>query len=197
MTPSPITRRRLALLVALALPFALTACDSTDPGGGGGNGDTFFLPAQNVEFNFSFDGGDLQPDVLNDVASSNTANLVSFIEARGFTVDDVVAVAIRPGSAELRIAQPPLNAGVSGFDRIQVSVRPEGATAAGALVVSGSDFAGNDDDTVDLDIDDGDFTLTVQTGDFEGRLQVDPSDQILDAGYQVQVQFDVIIEVQG
>ena len=197
MTHTLTSTRRLALVLALALPFTLTACDSTDPGGGGGGGDnTFFLPAQSVEFDFSFEGGDLQPDLLNPVGSDNTANFIAFIQEQGFSVDDVVGVAIQGGSAELRIAQP-IQSGVNEFDRVQVSIRPEDATAAGALVVSGSDFAGNDDDTVDLDIDAADFTLTVQTGAFEALLQVEPSDLILDANYTVEVSFDVVIEVEA
>lgn len=198
MTHTLTSTRRLALVLALVLPFALTACDSTDPGGNGGGGDdTFFLPAQSVEFDFSFDGGNLQADVFNDVESDNTENLIAFIESRGFSVDDVVGVAIQGNSAELRIAQPPLDAGVNGFDRVQVRLRTEGASAAGALVISGSDFAGNEDDTVDLDVDSGDFTLTVQTGAFEALLQVDPSNMILDQNYVVEVSFNVVIEVEA
>lgn len=186
--------RRAALLVALALPFVLTACDSTDAGGG----DTFILDQQNpprVEFTFRFDGGDLQAGVLNDVLSENSENLVTFIESKNFTVDDVVSVAIKNGTAEFRIEQPPLNAGVNGFDQVQVRLRPGGATSAGSVVATGSGFS-SADDTVDLDVSASDLATAVQTGAFDALLQVDPSDLVLDTDYTVEVSFQVLIEVQ-
>lgn len=187
MTSSSL--RRLALL--LALPLVLTACDTADPNGG----DSFFLPEQHVEFDFVFEGDDLEPEVLNDVISENAANLIGFIEDRGFTVDDVIGATIQDGTAEFRIAQPPLGAGVDGFDRIEVRLRTEGATTAGTPVATGEGFTGSSD-TADLDIRANDFTTTVQTGAFEAILQVDPSAAILDETYRVEVSFDVLIEVQ-
>ena len=186
MTPTVL--RRAALL--LALPLLLTACDTADP-----NGDTFFLPEQRVEFDFVFDGGALSPDVLNDVISENAVSLVSYVESRGFTVDDVVGATIQDGTAEFRIAQPPIGAGVNGFDRIEVRLRTEGATTAGTTVVTGSGFTSTSD-TADLEIRTADFRTTVQTGPFEGILQVDPSASVLDDTYRVEVSFDVLIEVR-
>lgn len=180
--------RRLILL--LALPLLLTACDTADT-----NGDSFFLPEQRVEFDFVFDGGSLEPNVLNDVISENAESLISFIENRGFTVDDVIGATIKDGTAEFRIAQPPIGAGVNGFDRIEVRLRTEGATTAGTPVATGTGFTGTSD-TADLDIRANDFTTTIQTGAFEAILQVDPSDAILDEAYRVEVSFDVLIEVQ-
>lgn len=187
MTSSAL--RRLALL--LVLPLLLTACDTAET-----NGDSFFLPEQRVEFDFVFDGGSLQPNVLNDVISENAESLIGFIESRGFTVDDVIGATIKEGTAEFRIALPPIGAGVNGFERIQVSLRTEGATTAGTLVVTGDGFTSTND-TADLDIQASDFTTTVQTGPFEARLQVEPSDAILDETYRVEVSFDVLIEVEG
>lgn len=181
--------RRAALL--LALPLLLTACDTADPNGG----DTFFLPEQRVEFDFVFDGGALNPGVLNDVISENAVSLVSYIQSRGFTVDDVVGATIKNGTAEFRIAQPPIGAGVNGFDRIEVRLRTEGATTAGTTVVTGSGFTSTSD-TADLEIRTANFQTTVQTGPFEGILQVDPSPAILDDTYRVEVSFNVLIEVR-
>lgn len=186
MTASSL--RRLALL--FALPLLLTACDTADP-----DDDSFFLPEQRVEFDFVFDGGALNPDVLNDVISENAETLVSYIESRGFTVDDVIGATIKDGTAEFRIAQPPFGAGVNGFDRIEVRLRTEGATTAGTPVATGAGFT-DTSDTADLDIRANDFTTTVQTGPFEAILQVDPSDAVLDETYRVEVSFDVLIEVQ-
>ena len=186
--------RRLALLVAVALPFALTSCDSTDSGGGGEN--TFLLPSQRVEFDFEFDGGDLDAEVLNDVFSENTVNLIDFIEDEGFTVDDVVSVTIAGNAAEFRIAQPPFNAGVNGFDEVRVSLRPEGASSAGSVVATGSGFNGASD-TANLDLSTTDFATIVQTGAFEARLQLDPSALIQDTDYRIEVSFNVSVEVEG
>ncbi len=179
--------RRLALL---ALPLLLTACDST------GTDDSFFLPAQRVEFDFVFEGGSLETGVLNDFISEDAESLIGYIENRGFSVDDVIGATIRDGSAEFRIAQPPFGAGVNGFERIEVRLRTEGATTAGTPIATGAGFTGTND-TADLEIRANDFTTTVQVGPFEAILQVEPSDDILDETYRVEVGFDVLIEVEG
>ena len=186
--PSALRLRRLALL--LALPLLLTACDTADPD------DSFFLPEQRVEFDFVFEGGSLESGVLNDFISENAESLVGYIENRGFTVDDVIGATIKDGSAEFRIAQPPFGAGVNGFNRIEVRLRTEGATTAGTPVATGAGFVGTSD-TADLEIRASDFTTTVQIGAFEAILQVEPSDDILDETYRVEVSFDVLIEVEG
>ena len=186
MTASSILRR----FALLALPLLLTACDSAD------SADSFFLPAQRVEFDFVFEGGSLDPGVLNDVISENAESLIGYIENRGFSVDDVIGATIRDGSAEFRIAQPPFGAGVNGFERVEVRIRTEGATTAGTPVAIGTGFTGTSD-TADLEIRANDFTTTVQVGAFEAILQVEPSDDILDETYRVEVGFDVLIEVES
>lgn len=175
---------RLGLLLALALPLVLTACDSTES-------DTFFLPARSVDFEFTFDASDLQPTAFTDFTTTDTENLVAYIEREGFSISDVISARIQEGSGEIELLQPPFE-DISFLDAVRIELLQ--GTRPSLTIASLSDFP-NSGDRADLEIPSADFADFAITGPFSALLGVraEPRDET----YRVRVSFDVVIEVEA
>lgn len=178
--------RRLGLLLALALPLVLTACDST-----GSGGDTFFLPERSVDFEFTFDANDLSPTAFTDFTTTDSENLVAYIENEGFSISDVVSARIQEGSGEIELLQPPFE-DISFLDAVRIELLQ--GTRPALTVASLSDFPASGD-RADLEIPSADFADFAVTGPFSALLGVraEPRDET----YRVRVSFDVVIEVEA
>ncbi len=180
--------RRLRFATLLALLPLLAACDSAD-GGGGDN--TFELDPQSVFFEFDFTGAEI---AAAEITSNGTEDLTDYVRSRGFQPEDIVGVRIVSNSAELFVTRPP-GAGVEIFESAQVRLA-QGTSLTGVVVRN--DDLPSSGDRADLTVASDDFANLVRNGEFSAQLAAAPSSTIdPDASYEVEVEFDVLIEVEG
>lgn len=184
-------RKRLsaiALLAMLGISTALTGCDPADTG-------AFELPIEGVRFTYTVQGNEMAPGSLTNVTANAAVDIRNIVERHNFTMADVVAVRVtsRRRGPELEIRQP-LTAGVNHI--AQVNVRGMAGSSPGPIIVRGSGFTGTTD-RAPLETQNANLTDLAAGGALTTRLEIEPTQQAINALYQIDVTFDIIIEVEG
>lgn len=187
-------RRIIALLSLAALFAVLPLLSGCDPAGAG----TFELPRETVRFIFDVPGNEMSPGSLTVVQARATSNVNvrALVEARNFSLDDVVSVRIsarQPGpEVDLRT---PLTAGINHLAR--VNFRGRVGTSVGPVLLTGSGFTGTAS-RAPLDIQNPDLSTGLSDdGILAAVLEVEPTNLAVQQPYVIDITFDVVITVEG
>lgn len=187
--PSIRTRLPLfALLAALGLTTTLTGCDPADTG-------AFRLPVESVRASFTVQGNQMTPGSLTNVTSNTVIDIREIVERRNFTMADVVSVRVTSErrAPEIEIRQP-LTAGVNHI--AQVNLRGLLGNTAGPIILRGSGFTGTSD-RAPLETQNANLTDLTAGGELRTRLEIEPTQQAINTVYQIDVVFDIVVEVEG
>jgi hypothetical protein len=179
----------LSLAALLGTMPLLAGCDPADAG-------TFELLTESVRFTFDIPSASITPGTLVQVDSRGSVDVAALVEARSFTMDDVVSVRIttRQRGPEVDLREP-FTAGVNHLARVNVRGRV-GATT-GPILVSGTAFSGTGR-RAPLDVNQPSMASALGgDGRLRTVLELEPTALAVSANYVVDVTFDIVVEVEG
>ncbi|NNF57622.1 MAG: hypothetical protein HKN04_05210 [Rhodothermaceae bacterium] len=182
--------RSVLVLPLLLAPLLFAGCDEA----GGGN--TFTFGVSGVRFDFSFTGNQVMSSAAA-ITSPDMGNVLTDIQSRGFGAADVLAVRLVPGEAQIRIVQAPGGTEIDFLDNVTLRL---GSAASNTVVASQNDFAsmtGTMAGEAELDVNATNIAAIATGGDFSAFLDVLASGANAGSTYDVEVIFDVEVEVEA
>ena len=182
--------RSVLVLALLLAPLLFSGCDNA----AGGN--TFTFGVSGVRFDFSFTGNQVMVSTAA-ITSSDMGNVLSDIQARGFGAADVLAVRLVPDEAQIRIVQAPGGTEIDFLDNVTLRL---GSSGSNTVVASQNDFAsmtGTMAGEAALDVNSTNIASIATGGNFSAFLDVLASGANAGSTYEVEVIFDVEVEVEA